>query len=140
MRLPAPSTSKIAKVCLDGYIRMTFEAFTKLEFTLRKSWKDSTLNDDLRHEGIEACQAGYCEWETDDTQAVSIGWAWFECPDGRLAIAPGGISTNVMLVTPKNSYDVGQAKTEALLQAWLSGEHWQPKEYMPPLAINRLSS
>lgn len=140
MRPPAPSTSKIAQICLDGYIRMTFDAFAGLEFTLRKSWEDSTLNDDLRHEGIEARHAGYCEWETDATQAVSIGWAWFECPNGMLAIAPGGISTNVMLVTPRTGYDLGQMKTEELLQAWLSGESWQPKECAQPLAMNRLSS
>jgi hypothetical protein len=140
MRLPNPSTSKIVRVCLDGYVRMTFEVFTGLEFTLRKSWEDGTLTDDLRCEGIEARHAGYCEWQTDATQAVSMGWAWFERPDGRLAVAPGGISTNVMLVTPKTSYDLGQAKTEELLQAWLDGERWQPGECASSPAVNRFSS
>ncbi len=140
MSLTIVSKAKAAQVSRDGYIRMTFETFIGLEFTLRKSWKDVALYDDLRSEGFEVCHAGYCEWETETSQAVSIGWAWFECPNGRRAIAPGGISTNVMLVTAKSQYDLGQRKTDELLQAWLDGEHWQPDECTPAPVHKRLSS
>jgi len=104
---------------------MTFEAFTALEFTIRKSWEDRTLNEDLRSEGIETSCAGYCEWGTDATLGVSIGWAWFGLPCGRRAVAPGGINTNVMLVTHKARYDLGQETTDKLLQAWLACEPWE---------------
>jgi len=124
MSLPTSSKYEALQMSLDGYIRMTFDAFTKLEFTLRRSWEDEALHEDLRSEGIETSCAGYCEWGTDATRSVSIGWAWFGLPCGRLAVAPGGISTNVMLVTRRTRYDLGQSKTDELLQVWLASEPW----------------
>lgn len=107
---------------------MTFEVFTKLRFIVRSSWEDLDLASELRCEGIETSCAGYCEWEAEATSTVSVGWAWFVCAKGRHTIAPGGISTNVMLVAHKTRYDLGDDRTAALLQGWLAGEHWAADE------------
>jgi hypothetical protein len=129
------SKYQAAQTSLDGYIRMTFEAFTKLDFTLRKSREDIDLNEDLRFEGIESSRAGYCEWEADAIRTVSVGWAWFDCPNGHRIIAPGGISTNVMLVGYRTKYDLGQGKTDEILRAWLAGEHWDIRPDHPSLVV-----
>lgn len=126
MKLLNPSQSELREISLDGYIRMTFEAFARLEFNLRKSWEDTQLSRDLQFEGLDASCAGYCEWGTDAIRAVSIGWAWFDCPNGCRIIAPGGINSNVMLVAHRTKFDLGQAKTAEIIQAWLSTEHWAP--------------
>lgn len=108
---------------IDGYIRMTFEAFAELDFIQRWSWEDSGLSEDLILDGIEVLSAGYNEWATGGSCRVSVGWAWFDSPDGRRCIAPGGVSSNVMLVTPR-CYDLGSTKTGELLRAWVSTADW----------------
>ena len=109
----------------DGYIRLTFEAFTQLAFTHRLAWEDPELRHELCAESFPAHRAGYCEWDTEGKRAVSIGWTWFSIADGSIFVAPGCVSSNVMLVT-HNSYDIGAFKTSELLRAWLSSTHWQP--------------
>jgi hypothetical protein len=129
-----------AKRSLDGYIRITFDAFSSLNFQRKLAWEDKGLRHDLIVDDIPASCAGYCEWATDETpDQVSIGWAWFSLADGRIFIAPGGISSNVMLVT-QASYDLGMHKTNELLQAWLAGEVWQPNAPEPgPAALRCLT-
>jgi len=112
---------------LDGYIRLTFDAFSSLNFQRKLVWEDKGLQQDLIVEDVPALCAGYCEWATEGALQVSIGWAWFGLADGRKLIAPGGISSNVMLVT-QTSYDLGMHRTDELLRAWLSGESWQSGE------------
>ena len=76
--------------------------------------------------GIRPRAAGYCEWISEKIQPrISIGWAWF-LPNSteRHALAPGGISSNLMLRT-KTGYDLGPRETKELLRDWLSGQHWQ---------------
>jgi len=126
----SPSSSCIvfakAKRSLDGYIRITFDAFSSLNFQQKRAWEDKELREDLLVEDIPASCAGYCEWATDETpHQISVGWAWFSVADGRIFVAPGGISSNVMLVT-QTSFDLGMHRTNELLQTWLSGETWQP--------------
>lgn len=115
------------KSSLDGYIRLTFETFSNLNFQRKLAWADKDLQQELILDDIPAFCAGYCEWATDDTPPISIGWAWFEVADGRKFIAPGGISSNVMLITHTH-YDLGMHKTNELLLGWLSGESWQSSE------------
>ncbi|MBB6241118.1 MULTISPECIES: DUF4902 domain-containing protein [unclassified Rhodanobacter] len=122
------TTSQAAQVSLDGYIRMTFEVFSRLNFIRKLSWEDHNLIENLIPEGIQASCAGYCEWATSGTHHVSIGWAWFALPDGRQFMAPGGISSNVMLVT-QNRYDLGMERTSELLSTWLSTEQWQSQQH-----------
>jgi hypothetical protein len=115
----------------DGYIRITFDTFSSLNFHRKLAWEDRELQEDLIVEDIPACCAGYCEWATDETpHQISVGWAWFSLADGRILVAPGGISSNVMLVT-QTSYDLGMHRTNELLLTWLSGESWQPNGLDP---------
>lgn len=116
-----------SKRSLDGYIRLTFEAFASLNFQRKLVWQDKDLQQELIVEDVPASCAGYCEWATESALQVSIGWAWFGVADGRRFIAPGGISSNVMLVT-QTRYDLGTHRTDELLRAWLSGESWQTSE------------
>ena len=127
MKSQLQSKTQMVQTSFDGYIRMTFETFNQLKFIRQECWEDVSLGEELRQAGIEISCAGYCEWGTDSIHSVSIGWAWFDCPTGRRVIAPGGISTNVMFVASKSSYDLGQGKTGDLLQVWLSGQRWQIK-------------
>ncbi len=109
----------------DGYIRTTFEDFSSLDFCQRRAWQDRELCDELIEDDVPAFQAGYCEWATDKLpHQVSIGWGWFRWIDGRTLLAPGGMTSNLMLVD-RGSYDLGPHKTHELLQSWLTGEQWQ---------------
>jgi len=111
----------------DGYIRITFDTFLTLNFSKRLAWKDGDLYAELIREGFPANSAGYCEWSTDNALSpVSLGWAWFCIADGRIFLAPGGISSNLMFIMP-SSDDMKARNTERLLCAWLTGEDWQPR-------------
>jgi hypothetical protein len=124
---PSSSSAVSPKISLDGYIRLTFDAFSRLSFPQKLVWEDKSLREDLIESCIPAFRAGYCEWATDATPQVSLGWAWFGLADGQKFLAPGGISSNVMFVTQTN-YDLGMPKTNELLCAWLARECWQPTE------------
>jgi hypothetical protein len=39
-------------------------------------------------------------------------------------LAPGGMSSNVMIMSP-DGFDLGPTKTDELLRAWLSSQAWQ---------------
>lgn len=108
----------------DGYIRITFDTFSSLDFRQKRAWEDEELRDELVEEDVPAFRAGYCEWATEDSpDPVSIGWAWFRLANGRTFLAPGGISSNVMLIAHAN-HDLGTCRTQELLHAWLTGENW----------------
>lgn len=128
--MTSQSTSCAApRACFfDGYVRLTFDAFTRLTFRHKFTWKDSELGRELRNEYFPACCAGYCEWNTGGRIAISVGWAWFSTENGKMFMAPGYANSNLMFVTPKN-YDLGAFKTSELLRAWLSGCRWQPKRF-----------
>lgn len=128
------SASRAPEFSFDGYIRLTFEAFTRLAFRRKLAWEDPDLNLELRAECFPACRAGYCEWATGEENTVSVGWAWFAIADGKMFVAPGYVNSNLMLVTHKN-YDLGTFKTSELLRAWLSSLHWQPEQVMKQLEI-----
>jgi hypothetical protein len=120
----------------DGYIRLTISAFLDLQFDLRSAWLDEDLREELVLDDVPAYCAGYCEWMTMvGVPRASIGWAWFRSTvDGQAFLAPGGISTNVMLVT-LGGQDLGTRNTDSLLQSWLSNQPWQGSE--KPLALNK---
>lgn len=109
----------------DGYIRLTFDTFSDLEFNQKQIWEDPILLEELASDDIPARRAGYCEWSTDDLlHRVSVGWAWFGLENEQIFLAPGGISRNVMFVSP-SGFDLGAHRTSELLSAWLSVESWQ---------------
>lgn len=116
----------ILSYSFDGYFRLTFNAFTRLNFIHKSAWEDTDLCRELRADNIPADRAGYCEWDTGGSRAVSIGWAWFAIDGGGMFVAPGGVNSNLMLITQKR-YDIGVSKTTELLRAWLSSVSWQPQ-------------
>lgn len=125
MGLAANSRAGYLKYSPDGYVRLTFSQFIHLAFPHKLAWEDRTLREELLFDDIPASRAGYCEWATDNILAqVSIGWAWFCFPDERKLLVPGGISSNVMLLT-EAQYDMGPAETNELLRTWISNQHWQ---------------
>ena len=122
------------QICItsaDGYVRLPLSSLMALSFTHRVAWLDNELLNELRAENVPALEAGYCEWNTADAQQVSLGWAWFTvCANGVTLLAPGGISSNVMLIDAK-SRDMGANQTESLLRAWLASLEWQPLNVAP---------
>lgn len=115
----------LPKASFDGYIRLTFDTFTRLTFRHKLAWEDFDLKHEFRDDFFPVCRAGYCEWATGGSNAISVGWAWFAGSDMEMFIAPGHVNSNVMFVTPKH-YDLGASKTSELLRAWLSSHPWQP--------------
>jgi hypothetical protein len=119
------SSQASPKGLFDGYVRITFDALSQVVFSQRHAWEDESLREDLAHEDVPALRAGYCEWSASDAaRQISIGWAWFMSQTGRVLLAPGGMSTNLMLVS-NGCFDLGMHKTGELLHAWLSGITWQ---------------
>lgn len=110
----------------DGYIRLTFQRFCCLSFAQRMTITDDDLRSDLLAQDVPAHSAGYCDWIDVSTAVhVSVGWAWFATGQGApLLLAPGGLSSNVM-ITSADGNDLGPAKTDELLRAWLSSQRWQ---------------
>lgn len=119
----AMSGGALPQLSFDGYVRLTFDAFIRVTFGRKSSWEDSELASELRADDVPAAQAGYCEWSTQGRVVVSLGWAWFQSAQGPRFVAPGGVSSNVMLVTPMH-YDLGAQRTAVLLRSWLSGVNW----------------
>jgi hypothetical protein len=111
----------------DGYIRLTYPRFCKLLFRHRSSFPDDALREELASQNIPAVRAGYCDWMDDSTIAqVSVSWAWFATANNvPEVLAPGGVNSNVMLVSPEGS-DLGWLRTDRLLQRWLGQRAWRP--------------
>lgn len=124
-----PADSTDFTVSEDGYIRLSLASFLALRFDERIEWQDEDLRMDLGLEKIAAFRAGYCEWAcATKLMRVSVGWAWLEeSPPGGVVVAPGGISSNVMLVNP-HGRDLGARRTESLLRSWLSFLKWCPDQ------------
>lgn len=110
----------------DGYIRLTFLRLCQLPFPKRVTIRDDDLRNELLAQGVPAFSAGFCDWLDESTPVqVSVGWAWFvPACDARLFLAPGGMSSNVMITSP-DGRDLGPARTDDLLKAWLSARKWQ---------------
>ena len=117
----------------DGYIRLTFQRFCRLSFSQRLTITDDDLRTDLLAQDVPAYSAGYCDWIDVSTSVhVSVGWAWFATDQGApQLLAPGGMSSNVM-ITSLDGQDLGPAKTDELLKAWLSSQKWQNERQRRP--------
>lgn len=110
----------------NGYIRLTYAQFCALNFPKRLFIEDDELRRELVDQELPAFCAGFCDW-VDDTTAVqvSVGWAWFITgTDSTQRLAPGGFSSNVMFVSVDGT-DLGSAKTNEMLEEWLTGVLWQ---------------
>ena len=130
----AQSGKWLIKQCLeyseDGYIRLTFQRFCTLQFSERLMINDDDLRNELLEQNVPAFGAGYCDWlDVSTSVQVSVGWAWFvTARHAQQLLAPGGLSSNVMLTSPDGN-DLGTAKTDELLNAWLSSQRWQKNRH-----------
>jgi len=140
--MPESSTSWVTAESLvwseDGYIRLTFQRFCQLSFARRLSIADDDLRSDLVAQDVPAFAAGYCDWLDISTPVrISIGWAWFATdPESPQLLAPGGVSSNVMITSPDGS-DLGPSKTNELLKSWLSSQCWQEGPRRQPGIVHR---
>jgi Domain of unknown function (DUF4902) len=124
----------------NGYIRLTYATFCCLRFPKRLLIEDDDLRRDLIDQELPAFCAGYCDWVDDTTTAqISIGWAWFiSGSDASQQLAPGGLSSNIMFVSGEDT-DLGVAKTNELLETWLSGISWRAFVGLDALGNARMS-
>ncbi len=141
----AQSTKWLVEQCLeyseDGYIRLTFQQLCTLQFSQRQTINDDDLREELVEQDVPAMGAGYCDWLDASTAVqISVGWAWFvTAQDAPQLLAPGGLSSNVM-ITSADGNDLGPSKTDELLRAWLSGQAWQNNGPFARVAANEPDS
>jgi hypothetical protein len=124
--------ARIAR-CTDGYVRLQFSTFCDLPFEQRSLIPDDDLRDELLAENLPVSTAGYCEWaDASSPVLISVGWAWFTTEAfGTKYMAPGGVSSNVMLIS-RDLADLGMQRTQELLTAWLVGTSWQIDTSLAP--------
>lgn len=109
----------------DGYIRLPLTNLSALPFVHLASSSDSDFLEELKAQTIPAHAAGFSEWKSITTPAVSLGWGWFiHSPSNRLLLAPDPVRSNVML-TDIYGYDLGPMVTSNLFGTWLAIYHWQ---------------
>lgn len=86
---------------------------------------DGGLLEELRIQAVPARSAGFSEWKSDTSPAISIGRGWFiHSRSNRVCLAPDGVRSNVMLIDALG-YDLGALKTSTLFCSWLSNFEWQ---------------
>lgn len=107
----------------DQLIRLSYAELSSLVFQPSLAWVDTCLTAELKEIGLPVAYAGYSEWESHGfAPKLSIGWAWFKASfSGKVLIAPGGISCNIMLRSSRG-YDLGAHTTQELILLWLSGQ------------------
>jgi len=109
----------------DGYIRIPLASLDALPFVHLFSESDPDFLQELQSQTIPASSAGFSEWQSESTPAVSIGWAWFiHSESGRMLLAPDEVRSNVMLIDAYG-YDLGHAKTSQLFYIWLGEFEWE---------------
>lgn len=109
----------------DGYIRLPLASLNRLPFVHLYSDSDPDFLDELRAQTVPARSAGFSEWKSDTSPAISVGWGWFiHSQNERMLLAPDGVRSNVMLIDA-HGYDLGPAKTSSLFCTWLASFNWQ---------------
>lgn len=109
----------------DGYIRLRLSSLDTISFVHLFSECDDDFLHELRSQTVPALCAGFSEWVSDSSPAISIGWSWFIHSDSeRMMLAPDGVRSNVMLIDMQG-YDLGSQKTAILFSAWLGAFEWQ---------------
>jgi len=109
----------------DGYIRLSLKHLSELPFTHLNSDVDPEILEDLQMQTVPAAAAGYSEWTSITTPAISLGWSWFvHSRSGQLLLAPEAVRSNVMLVDARG-YDLGQMATSFLFATWLATHEWK---------------
>jgi hypothetical protein len=110
----------------DGYLRLCGESVELLELSLTFAGVDAVLKEYLASRGIDAVEAGFCEWESQGKGAkISIGWEWMRLGvDQTLRVVPGSILSNLMLTTQSGN-ELGAGPTSELLELWLASFLWR---------------
>lgn len=109
----------------DGYIRLPLASLHSLSFEHLFSESDADFLQELKAQTIPARSAGFSEWKSNTSPAISLGWGWFiDHRSDRMLLAPDGVRSNVMLIDAYG-YDLGPMKTSSLLCTWLSAFEWQ---------------
>ncbi|MDF3035271.1 MAG: hypothetical protein K0S28_545 [Paucimonas sp.] len=109
----------------DGYIRMNYSALSALPLDHLLTFSDEDFLLELYMQGIPAASAGFSEWKTDASTAVSLGMGWYvDASTGHILLAPEPIRSNLMLIDRKG-YDLGMPQTSSLLRNWLQSFNWQ---------------
>jgi hypothetical protein len=109
----------------DGYIRLPLASISSLPLRHLFSEPDDGFLEELRMQTIPARAAGFSEWKSETSPAISIGWGWFILGHSdRLLLAPDGVRSNVMLIDARG-YDLGASATSRLFCSWLGAFDWQ---------------
>lgn len=121
---PHASPSK-TRISPDGYIRLSLANLAELPFIHLESTSDPDFCNELLAHTIQTRVAGFSEYRSDTTPAISLGWSWYvHSPSNRLLLAPEAVRSNVMLIDI-HGYDVGAITTSGLLGTWLAVFDWQ---------------
>ena len=109
----------------DGYIRLPLSRLSAMRFEHLGSDVDAEFLAELKEQALPASNAGFSEWASNTTPAVSLGWGWYIHDTlNRMLLAPDPVRSNVML-TDLRGYDLGPVATSHLFSAWLAGYDWQ---------------
>lgn len=109
----------------DGYIRLPLSRVSTMRFEHLGSNANAEFLAELKEHALPASNAGFSEWASDTTPAVSLGWGWYiHDTSNRVLLAPDPVRSNVML-TDLRGYDLGPVATAHLFNAWLAGYDWQ---------------
>jgi hypothetical protein len=115
-------------VSADGYVRLTASAFRAIALThlLSELDADIGLPPSTASGACLASIAGYTEWASQTTPALSLGWDWrIETTAGHVRYErEGGIRSNVMLVDERRR-DLGAAATDVLLCIAIDALGWE---------------
>jgi hypothetical protein len=117
--------AQIPTISPDGYIRLPLATLTSLPFIHLTSDIDPQFLAELKSQTVAAQTAGFSEWTSDTTPAISLGWGWFIHNQSKcLLLAPDIVRSNVMLIDI-HGYDLGTAVTSNLFCTWLAVYDWQ---------------
>lgn len=109
----------------DGYVRMRLAELQPIRFEHLFSYRDPALLAELLALGMPARLAGFTEWTSVSTPAVSLAWGWYVASRSRaVLLAPDGVRSNLMLIDARG-YDLGPKRTSELLHAWLHSLPWR---------------
>ena len=125
----------MAVLSVDGYVRITFEAFQKTEISHLFSGIDE---DRPSNNGVGANYSaitGYTEWVSNSSPAITIGWDWtMTRGEANASLVHAGIPGSNLMFLDQHNQDLGPETTRQMLSDWLDIFGWQ-SETMKALSI-----
>ncbi len=127
-RRGAPGDQVLLAVSADGYVRLTLPAFRAIPLShlLSELDVDLDLPPSTASGACLASIAGYTEWASQTTPAVSLGWDWrLATSAGRVRYErEGEVRSNIMLLDARRR-DLGGLATGMLLCAAIDVLEWE---------------